>query len=64
MTGNPSLIFLIFTDLSANRFPYTSDYTLMAFLFFEKRIKIGTENFHDAILQNSSILNKRKRNTQ
>ena len=36
----------------------------MAFLFFEKRIKIGTENFHDAILQNSSILNKHKRNTQ
>lgn len=35
--GDASLIFLIFINLSANSFPYTSHHALMAFLFSEKR---------------------------
>lgn len=51
MKGDASLMFLIFTDISANRFPYISHYALMAFLFFQKRVKILNENVHDAILK-------------
>lgn len=51
MKGDASLMFLIFTDVSANRFPYISHYALMAFLFFQKRVKILNENFHDAMLK-------------
>lgn len=51
MKGDASLTFLISTDLSATRFPYTSYYVLMAFLFFEKKMKILNENFQDAILK-------------
>lgn len=37
MKEDASLIFLIFTDLSANRFPYTSHYALMAFYSWGKK---------------------------
>lgn len=51
MKGDASLVFLIFTDVSAHRVPYISHSALMAFLFFQKKVKILNEKFHDAILK-------------